>query len=148
MMKLLLFMFDDFIFLSDLLFVIFHEFGNHLLELDDLIFHCVIEIKWLLKLLIELCNLCIFLFDCIHKFVNNVIRHVDDLLLEETEFWCKSREYSFKVKERLTKRLMWLMVGLWKIATESHVFDCRTVETDELNGLLKYIGGCVYHRMR
>jgi hypothetical protein len=45
LMNLLLLMFDNFFLLCSLLFVVFHEFCNHLFELCDLIFHNIIEGK-------------------------------------------------------------------------------------------------------
>lgn len=148
LMKLLLFLFDEFIFLSDLLFVIFHKLSDHLFELYDLFFHCVVKSEWILKLQVELSDLWIFIFYDIHEFVNNVIRHVDDLLLEKVEFWCESGKDSFKVQERLTERLMGLMIGLGEISTESHILNGGAVQTYKLDGLLKYVGSCMYHGTR
>lgn len=149
LMKFLLLLFDKFVFLSGLLFVVFHKLGDHLFELYDLFFHCVIKSERILKFRVKLCNLRIFIFDDIHQFVNNVIRHVDDLLLEEVEFRGESGKHSFKVEQRLTERLMRLMIRLRKISTKSHVFNNgRAIQTYELNGLLKYVGPCMYHGTR
>lgn len=91
-------MLNEFILLIDLLFKVFHKFSDHLFELYDLIFHGIVKRKWFLKLIFEVGSLLIFLFDCAHKFVNDIIWHVNDLLFEEIEFRCECGEHSLKIK--------------------------------------------------
>lgn len=140
LINLFLFLVEFFLLLAHLSFVGVHKFSDHVLELDDLLFHTFVERLRLFEVSFELWDWESFNFDEGHKFVDHKIRDLNDFLFEEVELSSESGQYGFEIKD-------WLLKGMWSVVTNwrSLASNAWAVKTYKLSGCFKDIVPFVDH---
>lgn len=137
---LFLFLVELFLLLEHLFFVWVHEFSDHILELDNLLFHAFVEGLGLFEVVLEFWDGYIFNFDNRHEFVDDEVRHFDDFLFKEVELCGEGGQYGFEIQN-------WLMewVGSVMANGRSLTGNAGAIETYKLSGCLEDIVPFIDH---